>query len=68
MNATIAPTLIDANQNSNSPYERDDIRFTAVSASISASTIVQTGNAIQRCRIAAPAIASIATTTTQKYQ
>src|SRR5262245_49332467 len=47
MNATMAPTLIEANQNSNSPYERDDIRFTAVSSSINASTICHTGNAIQ---------------------
>jgi hypothetical protein len=68
MNATIAATLIDANQNSNSPYERVDSRFVAVKITISASPICQTGRGIQVFRIVAPAMASMPTTTTQKYQ
>src|SRR5882672_10089117 len=68
MNTTIAATLIDENQNSNSPYERDDSRFTPVSSSISARSICHVGSAIHWLKIEAPAIASIATTTTQKYQ
>src|ERR1700741_4082235 len=68
MKITIAATLIDENQNSNSPYERDDSRFTAVSASINASPNCHTGRSIHVCSSEAPAIASIATTTTKKYQ
>ena len=68
MNATIAATLIDENQNSNSPYERAESRFTAVMMAMSASPICQTGRSNQRCRICAPAMASIGTTTIQKYQ
>ena len=64
----IATTLIDENQNSNSPYDRAESRFTAVMTAISTSPICQTGSAIQCCRMAAPAIASIGTTTIQKYQ
>src|SRR6266436_4498440 len=37
MNTTIAATLMEANQNSNSPYERADMRFTAVMMPMSAS-------------------------------
>src|SRR5678815_4124111 len=69
MNTTIATTLMDANQNSNSPYERADDRFTAVSTSMSASPICQTSNAgSHSCTIFAPTNASNATTTTQNHQ
>src|SRR5689334_14939828 len=68
MKATIAPTLMDANQNSNSPKVRDESKFTAVSSTSNASPICHTGSGNHSCRIFAPAIASIATTTTQKYQ
>src|SRR5262245_9735171 len=44
MNTTIAATLIDANQNSNSPYERAEARLMAVSNTISARPICQTSN------------------------
>ena len=37
MNTMIAATLIEANQNSNSPYERADIKFTPVMTAISAT-------------------------------
>src|SRR6187431_2694677 len=37
--ATMAATLIDENQNSNSPYERADSRLTAVITAISARPI-----------------------------
>src|SRR5262245_55145443 len=45
MNTTMAATLIEANQNSNSPYERADARFTAVSTAISARPICHTSKA-----------------------
>src|SRR5262245_8371496 len=41
-NATIAATLMDENQNSNSPYEREDMRFTAVSSAMRMATICHT--------------------------
>ena len=69
MNTMIAATLIDENQNSNSPYARADIRFTAVKIAIRAMPMPSSGTAGNHpCKICAPAIASIATTTTQKYQ
>jgi Na+/proline symporter len=65
----IAATLIDENQNSNSPYARADIRFTPVKIAIRAMPMPSSGTAGNHpCKICAPAIASIATTTTQKYQ
>ena len=45
----LAATLIEENQNSNSPYEREDSRFTAVSASIRTSPICHTGRSIHAC-------------------
>ena len=68
MNARIAQTLIEANQYSNSPYERAESRFTAVSTIMRPKPICQCGKSIQAAMICAPAIASTATTTTQKYQ
>ena len=41
----IAATLIDENQNSNSPYERADSRLTAVMTAISTRPICHTGSA-----------------------
>jgi hypothetical protein len=68
MKATIATTLMPANQNSNSPNDFTDVRFTPVSSVISPSAISHSGRSIQRCRISAPATASIASTIAQKYQ
>src|SRR5690348_14335676 len=69
MKTTMAATLIDANQNSNSPYERADVRFTSVSTTMSPRPICQTSNiGIHPCTIFAPAMASMPTTMTQKYQ
>src|SRR5437868_11063902 len=68
MKMTMAATLMDENQNSNSPYERADIRFTPVSSTIRMRPICQTGRSIHACSSPAPAMASMATTTTQKYQ
>src|SRR5262245_56149171 len=47
MNATIAATLIEENQNSNSPYERADIKFTAVSSTMRMATSCHTSSGIQ---------------------
>ena len=68
MKATIADTLMSANQNSNSPYERAEIRFTPVMIAISPTPISHAGNAIHCCSNCAPAMASTGTTTIQKYQ
>ena len=68
MNTMMAATLIDANQNSNSPYDFTDSRLISVITDSSTRPMTQTGAGIQRCRIAAPATASTATTITQKYQ
>src|SRR5512143_642921 len=68
MKARMAPTLTDENQNSNSPYDRADSRFTAVITAISTRPISQIGSAIHCWISLAPAIASIGTTITQKYQ
>ena len=69
MNTTIAATLMDANQNSNSPYERAEARFTAVRITMSPSPICQTSNiGSQACAVCAPTSASNATTTTQNHQ
>ena len=66
--ATIAATFMEENQNSNSPNERADSRLTAVIPASRAKASAQTGRPIQCCRIPPPAIASIGTTITQKYQ
>src|ERR1700756_2625887 len=68
MNTRIAATLIEANQNSNSPYERADIRLTAVMIPMSSSPSSHGGQPSQSCRMLAPAIASTGTTIIQKYQ
>ena len=68
MKATIATTLMPANQNSNSPKDFTDARLIPVSRAIRIRAISHTGASIQRCRISAPATASIASTIDQKYQ
>ena len=68
MNATIATTLMPANQNSNSPNDFTDVRLIPVSSAISPSAISHSGRSTQRCRISAPATASMARTMAQKYQ
>ena len=47
-NRHLQATLIDENQNSNSPYARADMRFTQVITSISAPPISQTGSGSHR--------------------
>ena len=69
MNAMMALTLIDENQNSNSPNERADVRFTSVMATISTQPLCQAG--IVRpssARMFTAAITSMGITTTQKNQ
>src|SRR3954463_3485495 len=69
MKTTIAATLMDANQNSNSPYDRADVRFTPVRIAMSARPICQTSNiGSHACAVCAPTSASNATTTTQNHQ
>ena len=69
MNTMIAATLIEANQNSNSPNERTDHRFVSVSRLISTKLMTQIGiPGSQFWRISAPATASTASTIAQKYQ
>src|SRR6266704_4701518 len=69
MKTMMADTLMDENQNSNSPYERADMRFTPVITAIKPRPNSQEGTrGIQECRILAPAIASTATVMIQKYQ
>ncbi len=68
MNSTIAVTLIDANQNSNSPNERAEWRLVAVSRQRSATAIAGIGRSTQRCSSDAPAVASIASTIAHWYQ
>ena len=69
MNTTMAPTLSSENQNSNSPYERTDIRLLSVIRLISTRPIAHTGTpGIQSWISAAPAMVSAPTTITQKYQ
>ena len=64
----IVATLIEANQNSNSPYARTDHMLVAVIRIVRTSAISHNGPSIQRCRMLAPATASKPTTMTQKYQ
>src|SRR5690349_21482052 len=69
MNTTIAATLMDANQNSNSPYERADDRLTAVRITMSPRPICHTSNMGSHAwAVCAPTSASKATTTTQNHQ
>ncbi len=68
MNATIAATLMPANQNSNSPNDDTENRFVAVIRIIRISEQNHSGMSIQYWMIFAPAIASKPTTITQKYQ
>src|ERR1035438_9550735 len=68
-NTTIAATLIEANQNSNSPNDLTEMRFVRVSASSNAKLMNHVGSLGSQKRISpAPATASWATTMTQKYQ
>ncbi len=64
----IAATLIEANQNSNSPKDLTDHRFVAVSSTMRTRLMSHIGASIQRCRMVAPATASMARTIAQKYQ
>src|SRR6202035_557386 len=65
----IAATLIEANQNSNSPNDLTEMRFVRVSESSSAKLMNQVGaSGSQKRTSPAPAPASRATTMTQKYQ
>ena len=60
---------MDENQNSNSPNERADIRLTPVIKVSSTMPSCQMGRPGSHwCRMPAPAMASIGTTMTQKYQ
>ena len=65
----MAATLIEANQNSNSPNTRTEMRFVTVNDTSSARLMSHGGSfGIQNRTRPAPAIASWATTMTQKYQ
>jgi hypothetical protein len=65
----MADTLMDENQNSNSPYERADRRFTPVITAIRPRPSTPEGTrGSQACRMLAPAMASTATVMIQKYQ
>src|SRR6478735_2786775 len=68
-NAPIATTLIPANQNSNSPYEPTETRLVAVRTTMTIRAQAHCGTpGTQLSRILAPAVASTASTTTQKNQ
>src|SRR5579862_3800488 len=54
MNATIAATLMEANQNSNSPYERADMRLTAVITAMSPRPSGRRSMPVQPCTMLAP--------------
>lgn len=64
----MAATLTEANQNSNSPYQRVESRFTAVMTAIRMPPSSHAGSATQACSSVAPAMASTGTTISQKYQ
>lgn len=69
MNTMIAATLIDENQYSNSPNARTEARFVPVINASKTRLVSQTGAPGSHLpRMAPPATASIAITTTQKYQ
>ena len=57
-----------ANQYSNSPYERTEIRLVPVISDIRTSETSHSGRSTQNRMISAPATASKPTTMTQKYQ
>src|SRR5580692_6327935 len=66
---TMAATLIEANQNSNSPYDLTEIKLVTVSNNIIDKLMTHEGSPGNQKRInPAPATASSATTMTQKYQ
>src|SRR5271170_1302311 len=66
---TIAATLIEANQNSNSPYDLTEMRFVTVIDSNNAKLMIHAGACGSQKRTnPAAATASSATTMTQKYQ
>src|SRR4051812_18025470 len=68
-NTVIAATLIEANQNSNSPYDFTENKFVPVRTAINTNTHAHCGNAgIQRCTMAAPAVASTPIVVTQNHQ
>src|ERR1700691_1363748 len=68
-NTTIAATLIDANQNSNSPNDLTETRFVTVSDNSNTRLMSHAGSlGSQKRTRPAPATASSATTMTQKYQ
>lgn len=64
----IAATLIEANQNSNSPEERTEARLVSVSRTITTRLVTQIGMSNQRWRTSAPATASMARTIAQNHQ
>lgn len=69
MNATIATTLIDANQNSASPYRRTDMMFSANTATMNAADHTQDGECgNQRCISRPAAVNSEASATAQFSQ
>src|SRR5580704_7292085 len=68
-NSTMAITLIEANQNSASPYDRTESRLTNVKSAVSPRVNCHDWTAgHQTPKILAPATASSATTMIQKYQ
>src|SRR5450432_1580233 len=67
--ATIAATLMEANQNSNSPNDLTEKRFDRVNETSNAKLMNHAGSlGTQKRTSVAPATASSATTMTQKYQ
>src|ERR1700691_660912 len=68
-NTTMAATLIEANQNSNSPNDLTEMRLVTVSNNSSSRLMSQPGSfGNQKRPKAAAATASSATTRPQKYQ
>src|ERR1700729_3518196 len=68
-NKTIAATLMEANQNSNSPKDLTETKLVTVRDNNTVRLISHAGTVgSQNCTSAAPATASSATTMTQKYQ
>ena len=66
--STIAATLMEANQNSNSPNDFTDPRLVSVSSTIRASAHTHWSMpGTQRCMIAAPAVASMPRTMIQNH-